>query len=42
MVKRAYVLKVGRRNYAAVGENRPGVFVYFDDAYRWLAGLVSM
>jgi hypothetical protein len=42
MVTRAYVLRVGNSNYATVGENKPGVFVYFDNTYHWLAGLVSM
>jgi hypothetical protein len=42
MVKRAYVLRVGDGNYAAVGENQPGVYVYFDDSFHWLIGLVSM
>jgi hypothetical protein len=42
MIKRAYVLRVGTANYAAVGEHKPGVYVYFDNSYHWLAGAVSM
>jgi len=42
MVARAYVLRVGTRNYVAIGENKPSVYVYFDKKYHWLAGLVSM
>lgn len=42
MVRRAYVLRVGRSNFAAVGDGKPDVYVFFDSAYHWLAGLVSM
>lgn len=42
MVTRAYVLRVGTTTYAAIGEHRSGVYVYFDNTYHWLAGLVSM
>lgn len=41
-VAHAYVLRVGTSNYVAVGENRPSVYVYFDNAYHWLAAQVSL
>jgi hypothetical protein len=42
MVRRAYVLRVGSSNYAAVGENKSGVYVYFDNSFNWLIGFASM
>jgi len=41
MIKRAYVFKVGKRNFAAVGENTR-VYIYFDDGFHWLAGLAPL
>ena len=40
-IKRAYVFKVGRRNFAAVGENTR-VYVFFDDGFHWLVGLAPL
>ena len=41
MIKRAYVFKVGKRNFAAVGENTR-VYVFFDDGLHWLVGLAPL
>lgn len=38
----AYVMTVGTTAYAMVGEKAPGVVIFFDSSYHWLAGFAKM
>ncbi len=41
-VTKAYVIKIGTKNYAAIGEKTPSVYTMFDSKFKRLAGLVAM
>ena len=41
-VSAAYVMKVGRNAYAAVGSNASGVVYFYDTKYKWLAAMADL
>ena len=41
-ITRAYVLKVGTTAYAMSGATRGSVYIFWDTAYHWIAGVVGI
>jgi hypothetical protein len=41
-ITKAYVLKIGSKGYAAVGEHATSPYHMFDTKFKWLAGMGAM